>query len=142
LGGAVGDNDHHVFAADAELTGDVDAGLVREGHTGFEDGGAATDEIRILVAIETDAMAEAVGEEFVVRPEAGGSDDAASDIIDGAGKLSSTSDAASGILSLANCLIGALNFFRGFSQNAGASDVGFVTLDKTPAVDQNNIAFL
>ena len=41
LRGAVGGDDHEVFAADAEFAGDVDAGFVGEGHARFEDGFAA-----------------------------------------------------------------------------------------------------
>jgi hypothetical protein len=43
LGWAFGDDDHVVFAADTELIGDVDAGLVGKSHAGFEDGFAAAD---------------------------------------------------------------------------------------------------
>jgi len=46
--------------------GDVDAWLVRKSHAGFENGLAAADEIRMLVAVESDTMTEAVREELVV----------------------------------------------------------------------------
>src|SRR5215472_9049397 len=35
LGGPIGDDGHDFLAADAKFTGDVDAGLVREGHAGL-----------------------------------------------------------------------------------------------------------
>lgn len=77
----VGD-DHVIFAAQAEFARNVDTGLVREGHAGFEEGLAAADEIGMFVAIEAEAVAHAVGEEFVVRAESGGSDDGAGGIVD------------------------------------------------------------
>jgi hypothetical protein len=43
LGRTVVGDDHVVFAAQAEFSGNVDAGLVREGHAGLEEGFAATD---------------------------------------------------------------------------------------------------
>src|SRR2546422_10478200 len=70
LRGAVGGDDHVVFAADAVVAGNINAGLVREGHARLEDGLAAADKIRMLVAVEADAVAEAVGEEFVIGAEA------------------------------------------------------------------------
>ena len=86
LGRAVGGDGHDVFAADTEFVRDVDAGFVGEGHAGFENGFAAVDEIRMLVDVEADAVAEAMGEEFVVRAVAGAGDDRASGIVHGAGK--------------------------------------------------------
>ena len=110
MGRAVGDDDHVVFATDTEFAGDVDAGLVGEGHSGFEDGFTAADEIRMLVTIEANAVAEAVSEELIVGAEAGGGDYAAGGIVDRAGELSRTSCGESGILRLADGLKGALNF--------------------------------
>src|SRR3989442_1950237 len=77
LCGAVGGDDHVVFAADAVVAGNVDAWLVGKGHARLEDGLAAADEIRMLVAVEANAVAEAVRGEFVVGAVAGGSDDGA-----------------------------------------------------------------
>ncbi len=93
LGGAVAGDDHVIFAAQAEFAGDVDAGLVGEGHAGLEDGCAAADEVRMLVAIEAEAVAYAMGEEFVVWAKARGSDDSAGGIVDGTGEFASTSGA-------------------------------------------------
>ena len=60
-----------VFEADAELASDVDAGLVGEAHAGGKGRGVAADEIGPLVAVHADAVADAVGEVFVVGAEAG-----------------------------------------------------------------------
>ena len=81
LGGAFGGDGHHVFAADAKFVGDVDAGLVGEGHAGFEDGFAGVDQIRMLVDVEADAVAEAMSEEFVAGAVAGGRNDGAGGIV-------------------------------------------------------------
>ena len=40
LGGAIVGDDHVVFAAQAEVAGDVDAGFVGESHVGLEGSGA------------------------------------------------------------------------------------------------------
>jgi len=85
LRGAVGGDDHVIFAADAECADDVDAGLVRKSHAGRENGFAAAHEIGMLVAIEADAVAEAVGEIFVPGSEASGRDDITRRIVNGAG---------------------------------------------------------
>ena len=69
LGWALRGDGHQVFAADAEFVGDVDAGLVGKSHVGFENGFAAAHEVRMFVAVEPDAMPEAVGEEFIVGAE-------------------------------------------------------------------------
>src|SRR6266478_3509094 len=72
-----------VFEADAELAGDVDAGLVGEAHAWGEWGGVAADEVGPLVAVHADAVAEAVGEVLVVGAVAGGGDDVAGGGVDG-----------------------------------------------------------
>src|SRR6266702_6992347 len=74
LRGAFGGDHHVVFAADAVVAGNVDAWLVGKGHARLEDGLAAADKIRMLVAVEANAVAEAVGEEFVVGAETGAGD--------------------------------------------------------------------
>jgi len=80
---AVGGDNPVVFETDAELTGDVDARLVGEGHAGSEWRGVASDEIGPLVAVHADAVAEAVGEVLVVRTVACVGDDFAGCIVDG-----------------------------------------------------------
>ena len=131
-----------VFAAQAEFAGDVDAGLVGEGHAGFEDGSAAADEIGMLVAVEAEAVAKAMGEEFVAGAVAGGSDDGTGGIVHGAGKLAGASGVESGVLGLADDFEGALNFLAGFAEDAGAGDIGFVAFHGAAAVNQNDVAFL
>ena len=112
LGRAFGGDGHYVFAADAEFVRDVDAGLVGEGHAGFEDGFALVDEIRMFVDVEADAMAEAVREEFVPGAVAGGSDDGASGVIHGAGKFSCAGGIEGRVLGFADAFKRALDFFR------------------------------
>ena len=56
--GAGGGDVHDVFAADAEFAGDVDAGLVGEGHVRQETGVAALNEIGMFVDVEPNAVAE------------------------------------------------------------------------------------
>src|ERR1700676_1569110 len=81
---AVGGNHHVVFAAESEFSGDINAGLVGKSHAGFENGLAASHKIGMLVAVEADAVAQPMSEKFIVRTIAGGGDDRASGIIDGA----------------------------------------------------------
>ena len=72
-----------VFEADAELAGDVDAGFVGEAHAGGERCGIAANEVRPLVTVHADAVAEAVVEVFVVGAVAGGGDEVAGGGVDG-----------------------------------------------------------
>ena len=142
LGGAVGGNNHVVFAAKAEFTGDVDAGLVGKSHAGFEDGFAGADEIGMLVAVKADAVPNTVGEEFVVGAEASLGDDGAGGIVNGAGKFARAGRIESDILRFSDCVVGAKDFLSGLAKDAGAGDVGIVALDGAPAVNQDHIAFL
>ena len=71
----VGGDNHVVFAAQPKFPGDVDAGLVGKRHAGFEHGFAAAHEVRMLVAVEADAVAEPMREEFVIGAIAGAGDD-------------------------------------------------------------------
>lgn len=142
LGGAVGDDDHVVFAADAEFTDDVDAGLVRKGHARSEDGFAAAHKVGMLVAIEADAVSETVSEIFVAGAKTGGSDDAACGVIDGAGKLAGTGGVESGVLGFAHGFVGVLNFFGGLAEDGGASHIGLVAVDGTAAINEYDVTFL
>jgi hypothetical protein len=84
--GAVGSDVHVVFEADAEGlggVGEVDAGLVGEGHVGFDEAGVAADEVVPLVHVHADAVADAVGEVLVVGAEAGSGDDVAGGVVYG-----------------------------------------------------------
>ena len=71
----VGGDNHVVFAAQPKFAGDVDAGLVGKRHAGFENGFAAAHEVGMLVAVEADAVAEPMREEFVIGAIAGAGDD-------------------------------------------------------------------
>src|SRR5688572_31803056 len=66
LGAAILAEDRDVLDADAEPTRDIDAGLDREGHAPFEGLVVAAHEIRMLVAVEPDAMPGAVDETLAV----------------------------------------------------------------------------
>ena len=72
-----------VFETDAELAGDVDAGFVGEAHAWSQRSGVAANEIGPLVAVHADAVADAVGEVFIVGAVAGGGDDIACGCVDG-----------------------------------------------------------
>jgi hypothetical protein len=72
-----------VFESYAELAGKVDAGFVGEAHTGCQGRGVAADEVGPFVAVHADAVADAVGEVFVVGAVAGGSDEVACCGVDG-----------------------------------------------------------
>jgi len=142
LGGPVGGDNHIVLAAEAEFTGDVDAGLVGKGHARFEDGCAATDEIGMLVAVEADAVAEPMSEEFVARAVASTCDDGAGSIIHGSREHTRAGGVESGVLGFADDFKSALNVLAGFAEGAGATDIGFVTFHAATAVNQNNVTFL
>jgi len=96
----------------------------------------------MFVDIETHAMAEAVGEEFVIGAETGGSDLGAGRVVDGAGEFSGASGIEAGILRFADGFEGALHFFGGLAENGGAGDVGLIAFDEAPVIDQYHIAFL
>ena len=129
MGGAFGGDGHDVFAADAEFVGDVDAGFVGEGHAGFEDGFAGVDEIRMLVDVEADAVAEAMGEEFVAGTVARGRDDGAGRVVDGAGEFSGAGGVERGVLSFADGFESTLYFVARLAVDAGARYVGAIAFD-------------
>ena len=54
------------------------------------------------MAVEADAVAQAVGEEFVVGAETGGGDDCAGGIIDGAGEFAGARGGERGVLRFAD----------------------------------------
>src|SRR3989304_1792518 len=70
LAAAFGDDDG-VFVADAELAGGVDPRPRGDRHPGNETDGVPADDVRPLVAVEADAVAETVGEVSVAGTEAG-----------------------------------------------------------------------
>src|SRR5580704_10819069 len=71
LRGAVGHDHHIVFAAHTKLTRNVNAGLIGKSHARQKVGPAAADKIGVFVAIEADAVTQAMRKEFVVGAVAG-----------------------------------------------------------------------
>jgi len=142
LSRAIGADDHVVFATQAEFAGDIDAGLIRKRHAGFENGFAATHKIGMLMAVESDAVAEAVGEEFVVWAVAAIDDDGACGIIDGAGEAPGARGIQRGVLRFTRKLEGARDFFAGLAVHAGARDVGGIPIHSASSINQNDITFL
>src|SRR5882762_4468528 len=96
----------------------------------------------MFVDVEADAVAEAMSEEFVARAVAGGSDDGAGSVVNGARKSSGAGGVESRVLSSANGFERALNFLAGLTEDAGARDVGAVAFDGAAVINQHNIAFL
>jgi hypothetical protein len=133
-----------VFEADAELTGEVDAGFVGEAHTRGERGGVAPDEIGPLVAVHADAVTEAVGEVLVVGAESCGGDDVASGGVDGLALDSGACGGEGGGLGPVDDvedLAGLVKFREGgVAEDEGAGDVGLVAFDGAAVVDEDDLA--
>src|ERR1700761_5453443 len=97
----------------------------------------------MLVAVQADAVAEAMGEEFITGAVTCGCHDGASGIIHCAGESSGASSIEGRVLGFAQRikhldeLLGRL-----FAENDGARYVGFVSFYFRAAVDQDNIARL
>ena len=66
----------------------------------------------MLVAVEADAVTQAMGEEFVVRAVAGARDYRAGGVVHGSGKAAGTGRVQGGVLRLAHDLEGAARFSR------------------------------
>src|ERR1700720_475061 len=62
---AFGADDHIVFAAQTEFAGDVDARLIGKSHSRFKNRRAAAHQVRMFVAIQPDAVTQAMREVFV-----------------------------------------------------------------------------
>src|ERR1700676_1283223 len=120
---AVGGDHHVVFAAQAKLSGDINPRLIGKSHARFQGGFAAADEIRVLGAVEADAVAETVGEEFVVRAVAGVGDDRTRGVVDGAGKAAGARGVQGCVLRLAHDFEGLRDLIAGFAEDAGARNV-------------------
>ena len=135
-------DDPVVFEADSELADDIDARLVGEGHAGFEDGVVAADEIGPLVAVHADAVAEAVGEVFVVGAVAGVGDDFAGGVVDGVAGCSGLACGEGGGLGLVDDVEDLLLLVGGFAEDEGARDVGLVAFDGAAVVEEDDLAFL
>src|SRR5580704_7665977 len=97
----------------------------------------------MFVAVEADAVAETVGEEFVAGAVACGGHDGASGIVDCAGEASDASGVESGILGFAQS-VEYVDEFVGwlFGEDDRAGHVGLVALDLSAAVDQDNVSGL
>ncbi len=133
---------HVVFEADAEglrVVGEVDAGLVGEGHVGLEGAGVAADEVVPLVHIHADAVADAVGEVLVVGAEAGGGDDVAGGGVDGLHLDAGASGGEGCGLGLVDDVEDSFLAVGGGAVDEGAGDVGLVTLDEAAVVDEDDL---
>src|SRR5690349_11387172 len=142
LRGAVRGNDHIVFAAHAKFSGNVDSGLVGKRHARLKNGFAAAHEIRMLVAVEPESVADAVREIFVIGSVAGAGDDGARGIVDGAGEAALARRIKSGVLRFADDFVHAPHFFRRLAEDPRARYVGVVAFDFTAAVNEHDVAFL
>src|SRR6516225_7876832 len=140
LRGTFCDDDHDVFAANAKFTRNVDAGLVRKSHTRCEHCFARPHEIGMLVAVEADAMAKAMREEFIIGAKAGGGDHRATGIVNGTRKFACAGRVEGRALGLADHFVRALDFIGRLSENAGACDIRLVALDGAAAIDKNDVA--
>src|SRR5215469_11587944 len=141
LCGTVGGDDHDVFAANAKFTRDVDARLVRKGHPRYECCFARAHKVGMLVAVETDAVAKAVCEEFVVGTITRRGDHRASGVVNRAGKLAGAGAVEGRTLGLADDFVGALDFFGRLAGKARAGDIGLIAFDRAAAIDENDLAF-
>src|SRR3974390_351914 len=96
----------------------------------------------MLMAVEADAVADAVGEEVVVRAETGSGDHGTGGIVNRTGKFSGAGRVERDVLRFADSRIGSEHFFGGLAENSRAGDVRLVALDRAAAIDQDNITFL
>ena len=88
--------DHRdVLDTHAEATGQVDAGLDRERHSGFERLAIPADQVRMLVAVETDPMTDPVDE---VRTVSGFIDDPSRRGVDRLGRCALVRSGVAGFL--------------------------------------------
>ena len=142
--GAVFGDVHIVFETDAEgfgVIGEIDAGLVGEGHVGGEELGVAADEVVPLVHVHADSVADAVGEVFVIRAEAGGGDDVACCGVDRLHFDAGASGGEGGGLRLVHDVEYALLAVGGFAVDEAAGHVGLVALDEAAVVDEDDLVF-
>src|SRR5205814_9419847 len=112
-----------VFAAQAEFSGNVNSRLVRKRHACFQYGFAAAYKIRMFVAVEPDAVSQAVREKLVVRaiPRAG--DDRARRIVNRSGQLTRSRGVQSSVLRFADQIVCTRDFFRRLAKDTRARDV-------------------
>ena len=142
--GAVFGDVHVVFEADAErfgVVGEIDAGLVGEGHVGGEGLGVAADEVVPLVHVHADAVADAVGEVFVVGAEAGGGDDVACGGVYGLHLRAGTGGGEGCGLGLVDDVEYALLAVGGLAVDEASGHVGLIALDEAAVVDEDDLTF-
>lgn len=136
---STGGDDPVVFETDAELAGDVDAGLVGKGHAGGEWCSVAADEVGPLVTVHADAVAEAVGEVLVIGAVVGVGDDFACGVVDRVAWNAGTGCGERGCLSLVHDIKDLLLLVGGFTEDEGARHVGLIALDGAAIVDEDDL---
>src|SRR5271155_5538380 len=95
----------------------------------------------MLVAVEADAVAQAVGEEFVVGAVAGGGDDFAGGVVNGAAEFSGAGGVECGVLRVSDNFENLFYFLAGGAEYAGAGDFRLVAFEFAAAVDEHDVAF-
>src|SRR5580658_7036553 len=95
----------------------------------------------MLVAVETNAVAQAMGEEFVIGAIAGACNYSASRVVDRSGQTASTRGVECRILGLARKFIGFRDFLRRLAENSHTRDIGCIAVDAAAAINQHDIAF-
>src|SRR5229473_2724093 len=133
-------NHHVVLASHPELTGNIDPWLIRKRHPRLQRCLASSYQIRMLVAIESNAMPQSVREILVVRSVAGVGDHFARSIIYCARQPPSPSRIERSILPLAHDLVDTFHFFWRFTNDSRARDVRLVPLNCAASVYQHYIA--
>lgn len=137
-----GGDDPVVFEADAELADDIDAGFVGEGHAGFERSVVAAYEVRPLVAVHADAVAEAVSEVLIVGTVAGVGDHFAGGIINSVAGLTGFACSERSGLGFVNDVEDLLLFVGRLAKDEGARDVGLVAFDGAAVVEEDDLSLL
>src|SRR5882724_11881175 len=59
-------NDHQILAAQPEFTRNINSRLIRKRHARFQHGFAAANQVGMLVAIESNSVAQTMRKEFVI----------------------------------------------------------------------------
>ena len=120
-------------------------GSSEKAHAGGDEVGVAADEVGPLVHVHADAVADAVGEVFVVGAEAGVGDDVAGGGVDGlasgrrGGRRRVRRPGPGGRCRrpCAVCRVCAV----AFAVDEGAGDVGLVAVDGAAVVDEDDLVF-
>src|SRR5438309_7108698 len=133
-------NDHVVFAPHPEFAGNINPRLIRKGHAWLKHRLASAHQIRMLVAVESDAVAQSMREILVVRSIAGVGDHLARSVIHRAGQPPGTRRIERRILRFAHDFVSARHFFWRLAKTSCARNVGLVTIYRAAAVDQHYVA--